>query len=300
MKSMTGFAAFSTSHALGAVRLDLDWDLRAVNGKALDLRLRLPEAFGFAEKPVRDLLSGGVARGNVTLSLRLRVVPADRSAQVDPAALDALLDALSQIAARAQDRGMALPMPSTLDILNARQLAQSGQDSATFDPTPLLPALLADAARLLDAFNAMRAAEGAELARSLRAQADQLDALCAQARALLGDRAQAMRAQLAQILAQLLDNPRLDPARLEQELALAAVKADVIEELDRLDAHIAALRAALGSDAPVGRKLDFLMQEFNREANTLCSKANHLDLTRIGLDMKGLIDQMREQVQNLE
>lgn len=300
MKSMTGYAALARIHQLNDVRLDLDWDLRAVNGRALDIRLRIPEAIGFAEKPLRDLLAAGIARGNVTLSLRMRVTTGNAAPALDLDALDTLLASVAQVTARAKQAGLQLSPPSALDLLQARSVTQSGQDAATFDAESLLPLLVEDTESVLTDFNRMRSTEGAALAATLRVQADAIGALAIQARDLLGPRAQAMRAHLGRVLAQMAENTRIDPARLEQELALAALKADVTEELDRLDAHVQAARDALASDLPVGRKLDFLMQEFNREANTLCSKAQHLDLTRLGLEIKGLIDQMREQVQNLE
>jgi uncharacterized protein (TIGR00255 family) len=300
MKSMTGYAALARIHQLNDVRLDLDWDLRAVNGRALDIRLRVPEAIVFAEKTLRDVLAAGVARGNVTLSLRMRVTASSMAPMLDLGALDTLLESVAQVTERAQQAGVQLSPPTALDLLQSRSVTQSGQDAATFETESLLPLLVEDTEALLTDFNRMRTTEGAALAATLRAQADAIGALALQARNLLGPRAQAMRAHLDRVLAQMAENTRIDPARLEQELALAALKADVTEELDRLDAHVQAARDALDSDLPVGRKLDFLMQEFNREANTLCSKAQHLDLTRLGLEMKGLIDQMREQVQNLE
>ena len=300
MHSMTGFASHAATISAEGMSLVVEWDLRAVNGRGLDLRLRMPEALGFIEKQVRDSVGAHVARGNVTLSLKLRPQSDAGAAMLDMAALSGVLSALDQIASAAQARGILLQAPTALDLLAWRGVQAQGQDLATIDPARLGPAVLETLPPVLAAFQAMRAQEGAALAAILRGQLDQIEALCAQARALLPDRAQAMAAQMARVLAQVLDATRADPARLEQELALQAVKTDVTEELDRLDAHCASARAMLDSAAPAGRKLDFLMQEFNREANTLCSKAQNLELTRIGLELKTLIDQMREQVQNLE
>jgi uncharacterized protein (TIGR00255 family) len=211
-----------------------------------------------------------------------------------------LLAALDLVNATAQARGILLQAPSAIDLLGWRGVLQSGPDSATIDLAALAPALLDSLGPVLAAFNATRAQEGAALAVVLGGQLDQIAALIAQARALLPERARASAEAFARALDQITTQTRADPARLEQELALLAVKTDVAEELDRLDAHVASARTMLAHDQPVGRKLDFLMQEFNREANTLCSKAQHLDLTRIGLELKTVIDQMREQVQNLE
>ncbi|MFN4056834.1 MAG: YicC/YloC family endoribonuclease [Roseinatronobacter sp.] len=300
MRSMTGFAAHAHSVEVAGQAYEVEWDIRAVNGRGLDLRLRVPETIGFIEKSIRDLVAAQVARGNVGLSLKLRAAQAPSAAPLDPQALEALLAALDHVNGAAQARGILLQAPSALDLLGWRGVLQTGPDSATFDQAALGPVILESLRALLLAFNTMRAQEGATLSAILSAQLDQIAQAVAQARALLPDRARAQAEALTRALAATTAQTRADPARLEQELALIAVKSDVTEELDRLDAHVATARALLSDPQPVGRKLDFLMQEFNREANTLCSKAQYLDLTRIGLELKTVIDQMREQVQNLE
>ena len=300
MRSMTGFASTTAICDLDGQRLELEWDMRAVNGRGLDLRLRLPETLGFIEKSIRDKVAAQVARGNVTLSLKLRQQAGAGPTPVDLAALGATLAALDLVNTTAQAQGVLLQAPTALDLLGWRGVLAQGQDIAAFDPALLGATVLGNLDPVLDAFDMMRAQEGAALGVILTAQLDQIVVLTQAARAVLPERAQAMRDHLARAVAQVLDTTRADPTRLEQELALQLVKTDVAEELDRLDAHCASARAMLDSAAPVGRKLDFLMQEFNREANTLCSKAQHLELTRIGLDLKTVIDQMREQVQNLE
>jgi uncharacterized protein (TIGR00255 family) len=300
MRSMTGFASHTAICDLDGQRLELEWDMRAVNGRGLDLRLRLPETLGMIEKTVRDKIAAQVARGNVTLSLKLRQSGAGAVAPVDQVALDGVLAALDQVNTTAQAQGVLLQAPTALDLLAWRGVLAQGQDFATIDPAVMGAAVLAHLDPVLAAFDDMRVQEGTALAQVLTAQLDQIVALTHAARAMLPARAQAMADHLARAVAQVLDTTRADPARLEQELAVQLVKTDVTEELDRLDAHCASARAMLDSAAPIGRKLDFLMQEFNREANTLCSKAQHLELTRIGLDLKTVIDQMREQVQNLE
>jgi uncharacterized protein (TIGR00255 family) len=169
------------------------------------------------------------------------------------------------------------------------------------DTGPLRAALLADLPQVIEAFRAMRAGEGAALGAVLSAQLDQIETLVETARAQAQDRAEQRRRSMAQALARVMDNvDAADPQRIAQELALIAVKADITEEIDRLVAHVAAARDLLGRAEPVGRRLDFLMQEFNREANTLCSKAQDSALTQTGLALKVVIDQMREQVQNVE
>lgn len=292
--SMTGFAS-RRGEGAGAA---WSWDLRAVNGKGFDLRLRLPEGLDGLEAAVRAEVSRGVARGNVSLGLRLDRATGTAALRVDPEALAAVLAALKQIETAALDADVSLSPASTAEVLAQRGVLTGATEA---DPAPLLAALLADLPPLLADFHAVRAAEGQALADVLRAQVNWIASLAAESRSL----AEARRGQAADTLREALDRllaqaDGIDEARLAQELALLAVKTDVTEELDRLDAHVAAARVLLAETGPVGRKLDFLMQEFNREANTLCSKAQSADLTRVGLDLKVVIDQMREQVQNVE
>ena len=300
MHSMTGFASRTGSVQFESAILDWEWELRAVNGRGLDLRLRLPEGVGYIEKPLRDMLSAQIARGNVSLSLRLRLAHADAVAQIDIAALRGLLSALDQVGTEAQKAGVLLQAPSGLDLLGWRGVQPSGPNLATIATGQMEAILMAEAAPLIAEFNRMRAQEGQALARVIGAQLDAVADLVAQARALVAQRGAALQAQFHKALSAVTEATEADPQRIAQELALLAVKADLTEELDRLEAHCAAGRALVQASGPVGRKLDFLTQEFNREANTLCSKAQHLEMTRIGLDLKTVIDQMREQVQNVE
>jgi len=196
-------------------------------------------------------------------------------------------------------QNVALERPTTLDVLGFRGVLQSGDSDGA--PEWLAKAILEDFEPLLADFLTARASEGDALLATLSGQIDQVETLIAAARIAAEDRADATAERLKSTLAQVLDNTEgADPDRVAQELALLAVKADITEELDRLSAHVQAARALLAQDGPVGRKLDFLTQEFNREANTLCSKSGSTRLTRIGLDLKAVIDQMREQVQNAE
>jgi uncharacterized protein (TIGR00255 family) len=206
---------------------------------------------------------------------------------------------LGGVEAAALSAGVTLRPATAADVLTLRGVLDA--QAQEIDTTPLRAALLADLPPLLTDFTAMRATEGAALATVIGAQIDRIAALTrdAQHEATLRSATQAdsLRDNLARTLAA---TDAVDEGRLAQELALMAVKTDVTEELDRLHAHVDAARAHLADPAPMGRKLDFLMQEFMREANTLCSKAQSLALTRIGLDLKTVIDQMREQVQNVE
>ena len=300
MHSMTGYAGGAVSRALDTEIVEWEWDLRAVNGRGLDFRLRLPDGLGRLEKPLRDKLSARVARGNVTIGLRLRLTQGQAGARIDSSVLADVLAALDQVQASAQAKGVLLQAPTALDLLGWRGVLAQGPDLAAMDTDTLDALLLTDFDTVLDAFMAMRQREGQALAEILSAQLDEIARLTQAARALLDQRATDIAAHFRKALAQVQEQSRSDPARIEQELALLAVKADLAEELDRLEAHCAAGRALVQAEEPVGRKLDFLTQEFNREANTLCSKAQHLEMTRIGLDLKAVIDQMREQVQNVE
>lgn len=293
--SMTGFA---TRRGAGQ-GLDWTWEIRSVNGKGLDLRLRLPEGIEGLEPAVRAAVAKVAERGNVTVALKLGRAAGSEALRINPAGLDMALSALAAVRARAEAAGLPLAEPSTAEILGLRGVTDTGGDPA--EGGPLRAALLADLDPLLVDFVEMRAAEGRALAVAIARQADRIAELAAAAAAA----AEARRPEAARALADAFARvtagaAEADPARVAQELALLAVKADVTEELDRLAAHVAAARALLGSGGPVGRKFDFLMQEFMREANTLCSKSGSVELTRIGLDLKHVIDQMREQVQNVE
>ena len=297
MISMTGFAARRGAGAGHA----WTWDLRAVNGKGFDLRLRLPDWIEGLELAVRAEVQQAVTRGNVNLTLKLAADETrDTTAfRLNPANLTAALTALAQVEATALAAGVTLTPPTAADVLTLRGILDTAAQEV--DTTPLRQALMADLPGLLADFAAMRAKEGAALASVIAAQIDRIATLTDAARLETADRAtvqaQTLRDSVARVLAV---TDAVDAGRLAQELALIAVKTDVTEELDRLTAHVAAARAHLADAAPMGRKLDFLMQEFMREANTLCSKAQSLALTRIGLDLKTVIDQMREQVQNVE
>ena len=296
-KSMTGFAsARGEGHGFTWA-----WEIRAVNARGLDIRLRLPDWIEGLEAALRPMVQGAVARGAVTVSLKLqREAGAAAQVQPDPEVLDRVLAVLKSLEHRATvAHDLQLAPTSAADILNLRALAESSRPEA--DSAPLLKTLSAEFPALLAAFDTMRAAEGAALARVIGAQLDTIAALAERAARAAEARKEKMAQTLRENLTRVLDNSEgADPDRVAQELALIAVKADVTEEIDRLRAHVQAARALLEDDVPVGRKLDFLTQEFNREANTLCAKAQSVELTRIGLDLKAVIDQMREQVQNVE
>jgi len=295
VNSMTGYAARTGA----AAPYSWNWDLRSVNGRGLDLRLRVPDWVPGLEPALRARLGKRLTRGSVNLSLRVSRDEGVAGLALNTDQLEALLATLKNLGAEAEASGVALSTPSLLEVLNFRGVLQSGDAEGASEA--LTKALLEDFEALLEDFLATRAAEGETLLTTLSGQVDQIEALVSAAKIAAAERSAATREKLERNLATVLENSdSADPDRVAQELALLAVKADITEELDRLTGHVAAARALLGSADPMGRKLDFLTQEFNREANTLCSKSGSSKLTAIGLDLKAVIDQMREQVQNAE
>ncbi|MES2844485.1 MAG: YicC/YloC family endoribonuclease [Pseudomonadota bacterium] len=296
--SMTGFAARKGQGAGHSWA----WDIRSVNGKGLDLRLRVPDWIEGLELALRAEISRSLQRGNVSLTLKVQRDGMGDGAdglRVNPPALMAVLRALGQVEDAAMNAGVTLAQATAADVLAVRGVLDT--TTVDEDTAPLRAAILADLPGLLAEFTAMRATEGAALQGVVAQQLDRIATLTGDAAVEAAARRDASAATLRDALARVLANADgVDETRLAQELAMLAVKNDVTEELDRLTAHIDAARALLAETGPVGRKFDFLMQEFMREANTLCSKAQAMALTRVGLDLKTVIDQMREQVQNVE
>lgn len=292
IRSMTAYASLSGGGGAWT------WEIRGVNGRGLDLRLRIPDGIEGLEPAARAAVTARLGRGSITLSLRLAREDAGALIAVDPAQLAAALAAVQQVDAAAVALGLSLAPTSAAEILALRGVTVQAAPAA--DDT-LLPALLAGLDALLSDFIAMRESEGRALALILAGQLDRITALVAEAGRLAEARRDEARAALVAALRRVFEEvPEADEARLAQELALIAVKQDVTEELHRLTAHVAAARDLIAAPQAAGRKLDFLAQEFNREANTLCSKAQSAALTRTGLDLKAVIDQMREQIQNVE
>ncbi len=296
IRSMTAYA--SRTGQLGPH--SWAWEMRGVNARGLDLRVRIPDWLDGLESKARAAMGKAMARGNVTLNLRITREEGAQTMQIDPAQLDVVLAALDTVQERAFAMGVTLAQPNAADVLGQKGVMVQGSAAAD-DNTALIAALSGDLDALITDFVAMRAAEGAALGKVVQAQIDQIATLTAQAKTAAKDRKSAQQQALTDAMARVLqDVADVDPDRLAQELALLAVKSDITEEIDRLSAHVTAANALLNSAEPVGRKLDFLSQEFNREANTLCSKAGAAALTAIGLDLKAVIDQMREQIQNVE
>ena len=295
---MTGHA-----DATGAAgEIDWAWEARSVNGRGIDIRIRLAEGFEGLEPQVRAALSGRFTRGSISVTLRVNRAQGGAGQQVNPAALATAIAGAQAARAAAEAVGLALAPMTLGELLAMRGVLEAGQAAPLDDPA-MNSALLADLAGLVEGLAGARASEGQALAGILAGQIDRVEALVAAAR----DTATARGARNGSLLRERVEavtgawaGAPVDAARLAQELALLAVRLDVTEEIDRLTAHVAAARGLVAGASPVGRKFDFLVQEFNREANTLCSKAQDTALTALGLELKLVIDQMREQVQNLE
>lgn len=303
LHSMTGFARAQGAtgergtgeRATGSWRWS--WELRSVNAKGLDVRLRLPSGFEELEAGARAAATRALSRGSVSATFTLSREGDQVSVSVNEAALQALITATRAAAER-----FSLP-PASLDSLLAVKgiVEVSEADSVEEDRASITAAALSGFETALVDLKVMREREGGALRTVLLERLDAISALVDDAEALPERRIEAIRARLAEQVRALLDTGApLDGERLHQEAALLAAKADVREELDRLRAHVAAARELLTAGGPVGRRLDFLAQEFNRESNTLCSKSNAVALTQIGLDLKLLVDQFREQIQNIE
>ncbi|HKO09991.1 MAG TPA: YicC/YloC family endoribonuclease [Alphaproteobacteria bacterium] len=293
ISSMTGYA-----RAVGHDEaLSWTWEVKSVNGRTLDIRFRLPLGMDRLEVSARGLVNRYVKRGSLTASLQLSRAGAGAAWRVNRELIERFLALHEDYA------GRIAPGPLRLDtLLTVRGVVEQVEESEGEEAAEERGAkIMASFETALAALAAARAAEGGQLAKSLAAQLEQIARLTSDAEALAALSPPAVAARIKEQVATLLAaEPQLSEERLAQEAALIAAKADVREELDRLKAHIVAARELLASADPVGRRLDFLCQEFNREANTLCSKAADVALTRLGLELKAVIEQLREQVQNIE
>lgn len=273
--------------------------MRGVNARGLDMRFRMPDGIEGLEPALRAALTKVLARGNVTVNLRLNREETGGALAVDEPFLDEVLKALDLVQERAFAMGVTLGQPTAADVLSQRGVLIAAKTDE--DAGALAAALIADVAPLVADFVTMRATEGAALGSVVADQLDQIGKLTGAAAIAAQARAPQVKENLTTALRRVMDDvAEIDEGRIAQELAVLAVKSDVTEEIDRLKAHVTAAQDLLAQDKPAGRKLDFLAQEFNREANTLCAKAQAPALTAIGLDLKAVIDQMREQIQNVE
>jgi uncharacterized protein (TIGR00255 family) len=293
IRSMTGFARSEHADAVGA----LTWELRSVNHRYLEVGLRLPDEFRVLEGEFRQTIAAAVRRGKLEATLQLRSgVTAGATLALDDPFLDELLARAQEVTRRATQRGGTLDSPTALDIMRWPGVLRE----ESRDLEPLQAAARATLNAALDALSASRASEGERIAQMIASRCAELAARVAAVRARLPEVHLRIRARLEERLAQLQLPTEPNHERLEQEIAFGLARMDVDEELDRLTSHLAEVGKALAGDEPSGRRLDFLMQEFNREANTLSSKSQDAETTRAAVDMKVLIEQIREQVQNVE
>jgi uncharacterized protein (TIGR00255 family) len=292
--SMTGFAEGRGAH--GTLRWR--WEARSVNGRNLDIRLRIPSGYEGLEGSARALAAGRFIRGSIQATLTVATEENVRGFRVDAAAL---ADAV-QIAKRiAEETGLP---PARVDGLLALKGVVVQEEGVLLDDEARLArdaAMLSTLASALDLMAGARANEGAKIEKMLLSQIEEIETRTTEARRIAAEQPLAMRDKMKAQLAELLGpGSNVPEERLAQEVAILATRADLREELDRLGAHCQEARTLLAAGGPFGRKLDFLAQEFNREANTLCAKSSDIALTREGLALKAVIDQFREQIQNVE
>jgi uncharacterized protein (TIGR00255 family) len=293
LSSMTGFAR---SHGVSGA-YSWAWELKSVNAKGLDLRLRLPPGWDAVEAPARNSGAQLLARGTVYATLTVERQGVAPVVRVNESVLAAVLATIKGLAGRvdaAQPRlDGILSLKGVIEVID--------EDEREEDRRAAEAAVIAGFTDTVAALAAMRRHEGEALGQVLTQRVKEIAALAARADAAPGRRPEAIKARIAEQVAMLLGaSDRFDSDRLHQEAILIASKADIREELDRLASHVAQAERLMAHGGAVGRRLDFLAQELNREANTLCSKSNDVELTNIGLELKSVVEQFREQVQNLE
>ncbi|MDX8448426.1 YicC/YloC family endoribonuclease [Mesorhizobium captivum] len=294
VQSMTGFAR-AIAECNGT---SVAWEVKSVNGKSVEVRLRLPQGFDRLETAVRQTVQKRFARGNFQATLTVGRAAAQ---QVQPVVNEAFLRDLAGLARRLQEQFGT--QPATADgLLGLRGVLDIPEAVETEEERAALDAAILSALDLaLAGLEQARQSEGAALRTLLSGHIDTMEMLTLKAEADPSREPAAIRERMAEQVRLLMDaSANLDAVRLHQEAAFLATKADIREEIDRLKTHVVSARALLSGGGAVGRKLDFLAQEFNRESNTLCSKSNAAAVTAIGLELKAVVDQFREQVQNLE
>jgi uncharacterized protein (TIGR00255 family) len=294
LSSMTGFARGQGMAGAYA----WSWEIKSVNAKGQDVRFRLPPGWDAVEVAVRKRAIEQLARGTVYANLTVERKGVAPTVKINEPVLTAVLATLDKL----DDRIVGAARPTLDGILALKGVIEiTEDDEKPEDRRAAEAAIVAGFDRLLADLVAMRREEGATLGRLLTARLDEIAALAARAEAAPGRKPEAIKARLAEQVATLLSaSQRFDSDRLHQEALLLATKADIREELDRLASHGAQARKMLEDGGPAGRRLDFLAQELNRESNTLTAKANDVELTNIGLELKSVVEQFREQVQNLE
>ncbi len=293
LSSMTGFAR---SHGASGP-YTFEWELKSVNAKGFDLRLRLPPGWDEIEASAKKRAGELLSRGTVYANLNVKRSNAVAQVRINEDVLSAVVKVATQLAGKID--AVAPSVDGLLAIKGVIEVVEPESDEEE-DKAARAAAMAAFEKALTDLVD-MRRREGATLGQVLGARMDEIEKLARRAEAAPGRKPEAIRARLAEQVATLMQSSdRFDQDRLAQEALLIATKADIREELDRIASHIAQARDMIGKGGPVGRRLDFLAQEFNREVNTCCSKSNDIELTNTGLEMKNVVEQFREQVQNLE
>ena len=293
LSSMTGFAR---SHGASGPYA-FEWELKSVNAKGFDLRLRLPPGWDEIEAPAKKRAGELLSRGTVYANLNVKRTNAVAQVRINEDVLAAVVKVAGQLAGRID--AVAPSVDGLLGIKGVIEVVEP--ESNEEEDKAAKAAAMAAFEQALTNLVEMRRREGATLGQVLSARMDEIEKLARRAEAAPGRKPEAIRARLAEQVTALLEaSDRFDQDRLTQEALLIATKADIREELDRISSHVAQAREMIGKGGPVGRRLDFLAQEFNREVNTCCSKSNDLELTQTGLEMKNVVEQFREQVQNLE
>jgi uncharacterized protein (TIGR00255 family) len=293
LSSMTGFAR---GHGVCGTYV-WSWELKSVNAKGLDLRLRVPPGWDAVEVPARNHGTAVLARGTVYATLNVKREGVAPVVRVNEPVLAAVLATINDLSSR------ITAAPPRLDgILSLKGVIEViDEDEREEDRRAAEQAVIAGFSQTVAELAAMRRREGETLGRVLTQRLTEIVTLAERAEAVPGRQPEAIKARIAEQVATLLDaSDRFDPDRLHQEAILIASKADIREELDRLASHVSQAAQMIGKGGAVGRRLDFLAQELNREVNTLCAKSNDVELTTIGLELKAVVEQFREQVQNLE
>jgi uncharacterized protein (TIGR00255 family) len=293
LSSMTGFAR---SHGTSGP-YSFEWELKSVNAKGLDFRMRLPPGWDEVEPVARKRATEVLSRGTVYANLTVKRTGTVSSVRINEDILASILSVASDLSKKT---GAAPPsVDGLLAVKGVIEVAEPESDEVEL--TTAKAAIAAGFEQALKSLVDMRRREGTSLKDILSQRIDEIERLARNAEAAPGRKPEAIRARLAEQIATLLEaSDRFDSERLNQEALMMATKADIREELDRIASHVAQARELLGKGGAVGRRLDFLAQEFNREVNTCCSKSNDLELTNTGLEMKNVVEQFREQVQNLE
>ncbi|MDX1739068.1 MAG: YicC/YloC family endoribonuclease [Alphaproteobacteria bacterium] len=288
MQSMTGFARSSGQNS----QLQWSWELRSVNGKGLDMRLRIPNGWERLDPVVRAEVSKHFKRGSISASLDIKMLPGAQKLAVNTELLDQLIELC-------QSKGSE---PNLDQLLAIRGVLEHSEDRSEFaNDESNVNDIISSLKEALKGLLTQRQEEGLQTQKVLLEHLGEIGELVEKAATCAGGQPASIRAKIERQIAELLvKNEEIDPQRLAQEVSILTIKADIREELDRLKAHVQAGGELLSQGGVIGRKLDFLCQEFNREANTLCSKSSDIDLTQLGLELKAVIDQIREQAANVE